>query len=87
MKIVEPENMFYSFVIPAFNEEESLLLLYQKIYQALEDQKIDDYEIIFIDDGSSDSSWEVIEKLHDMAEGKVRGFQFRRNFGKQNRPF
>lgn len=69
-----------SLVIPLFNEAESLPELHDWIVKVM---KINgySYEIIFIDDGSKDNSWEVISKLQ--AQNKnVRGFKFRRNYGK-----
>jgi len=74
-------NDLLSFVIPVLNEEESLEELYRRIQeQVLATQY--DFEIIFIDDGSTDSSWRVITKLINQAQGKVSAVRFRRNFGK-----
>ncbi len=69
-----------SLVIPVYNEEQSLALLHQEIaaVAAKDDLAV---EVIFVDDGSRDGSWAVIEGLargHD----NVRGIRFRRNFGK-----
>jgi len=66
-----------SFVIPCYNEEESLELLYNGIITNLDK----DYEIIFIDDGSTDRSQEIIRRLHEKDE-KVHMIAFRKNFGK-----
>lgn len=70
----------YSLVVPVFNEEESLRLLYDEIVAVAEtlSAKI---ELIFVDDGSSDASWTIIEELAQKDE-RVRGIRFRRNFGK-----
>jgi glycosyltransferase involved in cell wall biosynthesis len=54
--------MQISVVIPLYNEEDSLIELHEKIISNLENFLID-YEIIFIDDGSIDSSWSVIKNL------------------------
>lgn len=72
--------MDYSFVISVFNEEESLPLLLNSIVQVME--KVEgDYELIFVDDGSSDNSYKIIRKLH--AENHmVKAIKLRRNFGK-----
>lgn len=72
--------MLLSIVIPARNEEESLQELYRQIVEVATQN---DYtlEIIFIDDGSTDRSWEVIERL-SAEDSRVRGLRFRRNFGK-----
>jgi len=69
-----------SFVIPAFNEEDSLRQLYQEII-AVAKQETYDHEIVFVDDGSTDSTWTVIESLAH-AHDNVRGIRFRTNFGK-----
>lgn len=66
-----------TFVIPLYNEEKSLQLLYEGITANLEYG----YEIIFIDDGSTDGSRDVIRKLNDK-DKKVRLIGFRKNFGK-----
>src|SRR6266849_2193570 len=69
-----------SFVIPAKNEEESLEKLYQEIIAVV--KKITkDIEIIFIDDGSTDKTYEVIKKL-SKKDKRVRGIKLRGNWGK-----
>lgn len=69
-----------SIVIPVYNEEESLEILYGEI--AAVAKEIDaDLELIFIDDGSSDKSWSIVESLA-AKDARVRGIRFRRNFGK-----
>ncbi|MBR5626688.1 MAG: glycosyltransferase [Thermoguttaceae bacterium] len=70
----------YSLVIPVYNEEESLKELYREITEVAQSGN-DDIEIIFIDDGSRDSSWNVIESLTEQ-DDRVSGIRFRRNFGK-----
>lgn len=70
--------MKLSFVIPALNEEESLSQLYKEI---LENVKPYDYEIIFIDDGSTDKSYQVMQSLAK-EDNKVKLIKFRKNFGK-----
>jgi glycosyltransferase involved in cell wall biosynthesis len=72
--------MDISVVIPLFNEEESLPELHAWIKRVMEANQFT-YEIIFINDGSTDQSWEVIEKLSEKDE-HVRGIKFRRNYGK-----
>lgn len=72
--------MDISVVIPLLNEEESLPELCEWIVKVM-GQNNYTYEVLFIDDGSTDSSWQVIEKL--AAENpNVRGIKFRRNYGK-----
>ena len=69
-----------SLVIPVFNEEESLTLLYEEI-MAIAAQEDLAVEVIFIDDGSKDGSWTLIGELARHNDN-VRGIRFRRNFGK-----
>ena len=75
------KNDLLSFVIPVLNEEESLKELHQRIMEQVSSLN-HGYEIIFIDDGSTDSSWHVIADLIEESEGKVKAVRFRRNFGK-----
>ncbi len=70
--------MKISFVIPVYNEADSLQKLYSEIVNEINDY---DYEIIFVDDGSSDSSFQVLSAISAEDE-KVRVIRFRRNFGK-----
>ena len=72
--------MNVSVVVPLFNEEESLPELCGWIDRVLSENKLS-YEVILVDDGSKDGSWEQIESLkHTYAQ--VRGIRFRRNYGK-----
>lgn len=68
-----------SVVIPLFNEEESLPELEKAIESALKSSF--SYEVIFVDDGSSDKSWEVIKALQKKGD-YIKGVSFRNNFGK-----
>ena len=68
-----------SIVIPLFNEEESLSPLWDWIQKTLSDKYT--YEVLFIDDGSKDDSWKVIEGLAKN-NSKIRGIKFQRNYGK-----
>ncbi len=72
--------MDISVVIPLFNEEESLPELYAWIDRVMKANSFS-YEIIFVNDGSTDRSWEVIEQLKAQST-VVRGIKFRRNYGK-----
>ena len=67
-------------VIPLLNEEESLPELYNWIKRVMNDRQWT-HEIIFIDDGSTDKSWQVIKDLAAKDEA-VKGIRFRRNYGK-----
>jgi len=69
-----------SIVIPVFNEAESLESLHQEIREVAAAHRLD-YEIIFIDDGSTDGSWQAIRRIA-AEDPLVRGLRFRRNFGK-----
>lgn len=69
-----------SVLIPLFNEEESLPELHDWIVRVMEREQFS-YEIMFVDDGSTDSSWEVIEALSIQNE-HVKGIRFTRNYGK-----
>lgn len=72
--------MDISVVVPLYNEEESIPELYSWIKRVMNDNSFS-YEVIFVNDGSTDHSWEVIEKLAKEDE-HVRGIKFRRNYGK-----
>ena len=67
-------------VIPLYNEAESLPELHSWIVRVMEENHFS-YEILMIDDGSTDSSWEVIKGL-SAADPSVHGIRFRRNYGK-----
>ena len=72
--------MNISLVIPLLNEEESLQELHDWIAKVMQSNRFV-YEIIFIDDGSTDTSWNVIEKLSEVNTA-VKGIRFQKNFGK-----
>lgn len=72
--------MDISIVIPLYNEAESLGELYSWINRVMKVNNLS-YEILFIDDGSSDSSWSVIEELCT-EHSEISGVKFRRNYGK-----
>lgn len=72
--------MQISIVIPLLNEEESLAELYQWLTKVLTVNRFS-YEIIFVDDGSTDGSWRVIMQLAEK-DAQVRGIRFLRNYGK-----
>ncbi len=75
-----PNNSCYlSIVVPVFNEAENLRALYQEITASLASSD-EPYEIIFVDDGSQDASFHVLESLHHN-DPRVIVVQFRRNFG------
>ncbi len=72
--------MDISIVIPLYNEDESLPELHDWIKRVMEANNYS-YEIIFVDDGSTDRSWEVIQSLKEK-NNCVHGIKFRRNYGK-----
>ena len=72
--------MQISVVIPLLNEEESLKELHHWISETLETNGFS-YEILFIDDGSTDGSWEVIDTLSRKRDN-IKGIRFNRNYGK-----
>lgn len=72
--------MDISIVIPLLNEEESLQELHDWIVSVMQSNRYV-YELVFIDDGSSDSSWEIIQKL-STSNPSVKGIRFQKNFGK-----
>jgi glycosyltransferase involved in cell wall biosynthesis len=76
----ENENINISIVVPLFNEDESLPELHEWIVRVMTANNFT-YEIIFINDGSTDSSWKVIEGLQAL-NPNVRGIKFQRNYGK-----
>ncbi|MCQ2221548.1 MAG: glycosyltransferase family 2 protein [Prevotella sp.] len=67
-------------IVPLFNEEESLPELYSWIERVMNENKFS-FEVIFVNDGSTDHSWDVIRQLSERSE-HVRGIKFRRNYGK-----
>lgn len=69
-----------SVVVPLFNEEESLPELTGWIHNVMQSNGFT-YEVLLIDDGSTDTSWEVIEKIQ-AENSNVKGISFRRNYGK-----
>ena len=72
--------MDISVVIPLYNEEESLTELHSWIQRVMKANNFS-YEIIFINDGSTDRSWDVIMELQK-SDPQVHGIKFRRNYGK-----
>ena len=72
--------MDISVVIPLYNEEESIPELYSWIERVMKEHSFS-YEVIFVNDGSTDHSWETIESLAK-TDNRVHGIKFRRNYGK-----
>ena len=74
------DGRLLSLVIPLYNEAESLAALHREIDAVASTAKLG-LEIVFVDDGSKDGSWKIIEDLAAV-DPRVRGIRFRRNFGK-----
>jgi glycosyltransferase involved in cell wall biosynthesis len=72
--------MDISIIVPLYNEEESLPKLFEWIERVMTENKFS-YEVVFVNDGSTDKSWEVVESLKKQSEN-VRGIKFRHNYGK-----
>ena len=73
--------MDISVVIPLYNEDESIPELYAWIERVMKANNFS-YEVIFINDGSTDHSWEIISELNKKQPDIVKGIKFRRNYGK-----
>lgn len=74
------DHIDISIVVPLYNEEESLQELTQWIAQVMEENNFS-YEVVLVDDGSKDKSWQVVESITEK-NNSVKGIQFRRNYGK-----
>jgi glycosyltransferase involved in cell wall biosynthesis len=77
-KTTEKISIDFSVVIPVYNEEENILELYSRLTAQME--KLGTYEIIMVDDGSTDMSWGFIKELHEK-DSRLKGLSFSRNFG------
>lgn len=74
--------MNLSIVIPLLNEQDSLQELHQRIAQVIAENYVNfTYEVIFVDDGSTDDSWRIVEQLREKYK-EVKGIKFRKNYGK-----
>ncbi len=71
-----------SLVVPCFNEEDNVEKFYSQTVTAFENN-IDEYEFVFVDDGSSDKTLERLHSLFDKDEQRVQVLSFSRNFGKE----
>ena len=78
-ELEDPSQPAVSLVVPVYNEESTLEEVYSRSVAALESLGRP-YELIFVDDGSSDETWRVLERLH-AGDGHVRAVRFKRNFG------
>ena len=72
-----------SILAPCYNEEKNLNEFYDRINTTLKKLSLQNYEIIFIDDGSGDKSWDIIKEKRTV-DKNVKGIKLQRNFGHQN---
>ncbi|MEJ5338796.1 MAG: glycosyltransferase family 2 protein [Aquificaceae bacterium] len=73
------KDPYLSVVIPAYNEEENIPILYEKLRKVLENLGRE-YEVIFVDDGSADHTWERLKEIAER-DPKVKLIRFRKNYG------
>ena len=73
----------YSVVVPVYNSKDSLEELFQRTHKVFSDLN-KEYEIIFVEDGGWDESWEVIKKIKAQNPENVKGIKLSRNFGQHN---
>ena len=73
------DEVKFSIVIPVYNEEDNVIPLYNELKDVLMEAR-EPYEVIFVDDGSTDRTFERLLKLHEV-DGRVKIIRFRRNFG------
>src|SRR5262245_43591562 len=69
-----------SLIIPVYNEQDSLVALHEQIAAVAKTHELN-IEVVFVDDGSRDNSWNIVKVLAER-DPRVRGVRFRRNFGK-----
>jgi len=74
------ENVQLSVVVPLLNEQDSIKALYEEIKASLSDRYGNSYEMVFVDDGSTDNSFAILAQLQQL-DGHVRVISFRKNFG------
>ena len=71
-----------SVIIPAYNEEESLPILYERLLKLMNNMKEYNFEILFVNDGSKDKTIEIIKKMRE-EDSRINYVDFSRNFGKE----
>src|SRR5207248_107340 len=81
LSLATPQEVAVSVVVPVMNEEQNIRPLYEKLSAQL-DALGQSYEVIFVDDGSTDKTFAELKVLHTDHPGVVRVIRFRRNFGK-----
>jgi len=78
-KVKGNSNAKFSVIVPVFNEEENLKPLYARLTKVMKGLQ-EPYEIIFVDDGSTDSSFQILKSLHER-DNNIKVIRFTRNFG------
>src|SRR6266511_4096125 len=73
------KDLDVSIVIPVFNKADNIVPLYESLQSAMQDTRYT-WEVIFVDDGSIDGTYRILERLH-MEDERVCVVRFRRNFG------
>ena len=77
------QKKLVSIVIPVYNEQENIPILYKTLSEKFQElEQAYNFELVFIDDGSSDNSWSMLEKIAQ-SDSKIKAFSFSRNFGHQ----
>jgi len=79
-------NPQYSVIVPVFNSEKTLEELNLRIHKVLEENNFQ-FEIIYIEDGSSDSSWSILKKIKLANPGTTKAIKLAKNFGQHNATF
>ena len=79
--ITKDENKLLSIVLPSYNEEKSILKTAEILSQILKENQIN-YELVFVNDGSEDQTWNIIKEAHKF-DSQIVGVCFSRNFGKE----
>lgn len=77
-----PNPIDISFVVPVCNEEATVAELYKRISGVIDTHSLGTFQVIFVDDGSTDHSWQVIQQLKSDHPDTTRAIRFRRNLGK-----
>ena len=72
--------MNINFIIPCFNEEEILYDSIKYLVDKIKKKKINEFQITLVDDGSTDSTWDIIKKLN-LEEKRIKGIKLSKNFG------
>ena len=75
-------KMLITIIVPVFNEEANIELLYQEIQRIIQPLTQYDFEFIFVNDGSRDRSWDILIKL-SAQDARIKAISFTRNFGHQ----